>query len=195
MNNFTFRSPLANLLSKNWWIVLLRGIAALIFGLLTWFYPFPATNIAIMIMVIFFGVYVLTDGVMGVAISISGRKSHQDWWLMLIWGIVSILAGILTFFVPGITWLVLITFIAVWALVSGIFQIITAIRLRKTIQGEWWMIVAGILSVLVGIILLIDPVQGSIALTLVIGVYAALFGVMNIALAFRLRRFATHQTN
>lgn len=114
---------------------------------------------------------------------------------MLIWGIVSILAGILTFFVPGITWLVLITFIAVWALVSGIFQVITAIRLRKTIQGEWWMIISGILSVLVGIILLIDPVQGGIALTWVIGVYAALFGVMNIALAFRLRRFSIHSTN
>lgn len=191
MNNFTFRSPLANLLSKNWWIVLLRGIAALIFGLLTWFYPF----ITIMVMVIFFGVYALIDGVIGVIISINGRKSHQDWWLMLIWGIVSILAGILTFFVPGITWLVLITFIAAWALISGIFQIITAIRLRKTIQGEWWMIIAGILSVLVGIILLIDPVQGGIALTWVIGVYAALFGVMNIALAFRLRRFAIHPTN
>lgn len=114
---------------------------------------------------------------------------------MLIWGIVSILAGILTFFVPGITWLVLITFIAAWALISGIFQIITAIRLRKTLQGEWWMIIAGILSVLVGVILLIDPVQGGIALTWVIGVYAALFGVMNIALAFRLRRFAIHQVN
>lgn len=82
MNNFTFRSPLANLLSKNWWIVLLRGIAALIFGLLTWFYPF----ITIIVMVIFFGVYALIDGVMGVIISINGRKSHQDWWLMLIWG-------------------------------------------------------------------------------------------------------------
>lgn len=186
MNNLSFRNPLVDLLSKNWWMILIRGGAALIFGLLTWFYPF----ISILIMVMFFGVYALIDGVLGVVIAINGRRTHQDWWLMLIWGMVSILAGIMTFFVPGITWLVLITFIAIWLLVSGILQIIVAIRLRKSISGEGWMIVAGMLSVLVGIILLVNPVQGGIALTWVIGVYAALFGVMNIALAFRLRRFA-----
>jgi uncharacterized membrane protein HdeD (DUF308 family) len=186
VNNLSFRIPLVDLLSKNWWMVLIRGGAALIFGLLTWFYPF----ISILIMVMFFGVYALIDGVLGVVIAINGRRTHQDWWLMLIWGMVSILAGIMTFFVPGITWLVLITFIAIWSLVSGILQIIAAIRLRKSIRGEGWMIVAGMLSVLVGIILLVNPVQGGIALTWVIGVYAALFGVMNIALAFRLRRFA-----
>ncbi|PIT12154.1 hypothetical protein BGI40_07800 [Snodgrassella communis] len=172
-------------------MVLIRGGAALIFGLLTWFYPF----ISILIMVMFFGVYALIDGVLGVVIAINGRRTHQDWWLMLIWGMVSILAGIMTFFVPGITWLVLITFIAIWSLVSGILQIIAAIRLRKSIRGEGWMIVAGMLSVLVGIILLINPVQGGIALTWVIGVYAALFGVMNIALAFRLRRFAASEND
>ncbi|MCO6505733.1 MAG: HdeD family acid-resistance protein [Snodgrassella sp.] len=186
MNNLSFRNPLVDLLSENWWMVLIRGGAALIFGLLTWFYPF----ISILIMVMFFGVYALIDGVLGVVIAINGRRTHQDWWLMLIWGMVSILAGIMTFFVPGITWLVLITFIAIWSLVSGILQIIAAIRLRKSIRGEGWMIVAGMLSVLVGIILFVNPVQGGIALTWVIGVYAALFGVMNIALAFRLRRFA-----
>ncbi|MCO6518105.1 MAG: HdeD family acid-resistance protein [Snodgrassella sp.] len=186
MNNLSFRNPLVDLLSENWWMVLIRGGAALIFGLLTWFYPF----ISILIMVMFFGVYALIDGVLGVVIAINGRRTHQDWWLILIWGMVSILAGIMTFFVPGITWLVLITFIAIWSLVSGILQIIAAIRLRKSIRGEGWMIVAGMLSVLVGIILFVNPVQGGIALTWVIGVYAALFGVMNIALAFRLRRFA-----
>ncbi|MCO6508740.1 MAG: HdeD family acid-resistance protein [Snodgrassella sp.] len=186
MNNLSFRNPLVDLLSENWWMVLIRGGAALIFGLLTWFYPF----ISILIMVMFFGIYALIDGVLGVVIAINGRRTHQDWWLMLIWGMVSILAGIMTFFVPGITWLVLITFIAIWSLVSGILQIIAAIRLRKSIRGEGWMIVAGMLSVLVGIILFVNPVQGGIALTWVIGVYAALFGVMNIALAFRLRRFA-----
>lgn len=186
MNNLSFRNPLVDLLSENWWMVLIRGGAALIFGLLTWFYPF----ISILIMVMFFGVYALIDGVLGVVIAINGRRTHQDWWLMLIWGMVSILAGIMIFFVPGITWLVLITFMAIWSLVSGILQIIAAIRLRKSIRGEGWMIVAGMLSVLVGIILFVNPVQGGIALTWVIGVYAALFGVMNIALAFRLRRFA-----
>lgn len=186
MKNLSFRNPLIDLLSENWWMVLIRGGSALIFGLLTWFYPF----VSILIMVMFFGVYALIDGVLGVVIAINGRRTHQDWWLMLIWGMVSILAGIMTFFVPGITWLVLITFIAIWSLVSGILQIITAIRLRKSIHGEAWMIVAGMLSVLVGIILFVNPVQGGIALTWVIGVYAALFGVMNIALAFRLRRFA-----
>ncbi|NUE65732.1 HdeD family acid-resistance protein [Snodgrassella sp. ESL0253] len=191
VNNLSFRSPLANLLSENWWVILIRGIAALIFGLLTWFYPF----ISILVMVMFFGIYALVDGVMGVVIAISGRQTHQDWWLMLIWGIVSILAGMMTFFVPGITWLVLITLIAIWALVSGILQIIAAIRLRQSIHTEGWMIVAGILSVLVGIILFVNPVQGGIALTWVIGVYAALFGVMNIALAFRVRRFATSKIN
>lgn len=186
MNNLSFRNPLVDLLSENWLMVLIRGGAALIFGLLTWFYPF----ISILIMVMFFGIYALIDGVLGVVIAINGRRTHQDWWLILIWGMVSILAGIMTFFVPGITWLVLITFIAIWSLVSGILQIIAAIRLRKSIRGEGWMIVAGMLSVLVGIILFVNPVQGGIALTWVIGVYAALFGVMNIALAFRLRRFA-----
>lgn len=191
VNTLSFRRPLADLLSENWWIVLVRGFAALIFGLLTWFYPF----ISILVMVMFFGFYALVDGVMGIVLSINGRKTHQDWWLMLIWGFISVLAGFLTFFVPGITWLVLITFIAIWALVSGILQIVAAIRLHKSVGGEGWMITAGVLSMLVGIILLVNPIQGGIALTWVIGIYAALFGVVNIALAFRMRRLSRENAN
>ncbi|MCT6881073.1 MAG: HdeD family acid-resistance protein [Snodgrassella alvi] len=191
MNTLSFRRPLADLLSENWWIVLVRGFAALIFGLLTWFYPF----VSILVMVMFFGFYALVDGVMGIVLSINGRKTHQDWWLMLIWGFISVLAGFLTFFVPGITWLVLITFIAIWALVSGVLQIVAAIRLYKSVGGAGWMITAGVLSMLVGIILLVNPIQGGIALTWVIGIYAALFGVVNIALAFRMRRLGRENAN
>lgn len=191
VNTLSFRRPLADLLSENWWIVLVRGFAALIFGLLTWFYPF----VSILVMVMFFGFYALVDGVMGIVLSINGRKTHQDWWLMLIWGFISVLAGFLTFFVPGITWLVLITFIAIWALVSGVLQIVAAIRLHKSVGGAGWMITAGVLSMLVGIILLVNPIQGGIALTWVIGIYAALFGVVNIALAFRMRRLGRENAN
>lgn len=191
VNTLSFRRPLADLLSENWWIVLVRGFAALIFGLLTWFYPF----VSILVMVMFFGFYALVDGVMGIVLSINGRKTHQDWWLMLIWGFISVLAGFLTFFVPGITWLVLITFIAIWALVSGVLQIVAAIRLYKSVGGAGWMITAGVLSMLVGIILLVNPIQGGIALTWVIGIYAALFGVVNIALAFRMRRLGRENAN
>lgn len=191
VNTLSFRRPLADLLSENWWIVLVRGFAALIFGLLTWFYPF----ISILVMVMFFGFYALVDGVMGIVLSINGRKTHQDWWLMLIWGFISVLAGFLTFFVPGITWLVLITFIAIWALVSGVLQIVAAIHLHKSVGGAGWMITAGVLSMLVGIILLVNPIQGGIALTWVIGIYAALFGVVNIALAFRMRSLGRQNAN
>lgn len=178
-------TSMASLLSQTWWVLLLRGIFAIIFGLLTWFFP----GITLYVLIIFFGAYTLVDGIFGVIAAFQGKKTHSDWWWLLLWGILSIITGILTFFWPGLTAFVLLCLIAAWALVTGVFQIITAIKLRKSIQGEGWMILGGILSVLFGIALLAWPIEGVLAVTWLIGIYAFIFGVINIILAFRVHRY------
>ncbi|MDF7675648.1 HdeD family acid-resistance protein [Neisseriaceae bacterium ESL0693] len=179
-------ASMAGLLSKTWWLLLLRGLAAVIFGLLTWFQP----AITLLVLVIFFGAYTLVDGIFGLVAAFQGRRTHPDWWILLLWALVSIVVGILTFCLPGITAYALLCLIAAWAIIAGLFQIAAAIKLRKQVAGEVWMIVGGILSVLFGIALFVWPVSGAVAIAWLIGIYAFIFGIVNIIAAFRVRRLA-----
>jgi uncharacterized membrane protein HdeD (DUF308 family) len=186
MNNFSVDKTPVNILSQSWWIILWRGIAALIFGLITWFNPV----ITLYVMLIFFSGYAFVDGTLGIVMSFKGRRYHKDWWLLFIWASANFLTGILTFFIPIVTVVVLTDLLAIWAIVSGVLQMTTAIGLRKSIQGEGWMALGGILSIILGIVLFINPVQGGIAITWLMGIYAILFGIISIILAFRVRRSA-----
>lgn len=165
-------------LSKHWGAFLLRGIAAIAFGILT----FARPGIALATLVLFWGVYVLVDGVLGV---IGGIQSKV--WSLVLWGIVGIIAGIVTFRYPGLTALVLLYMIAAWAVVTGIIEIWLAIKLRKEIEHEWLMALAGIISVLFGAFLFARPGAGALSVVLIIGAYAILFGILLVALAFKLR--------
>jgi uncharacterized membrane protein HdeD (DUF308 family) len=170
-------------LARSWGWVLLRGIAAILFGVLTLFNP----GIALATLVLLFGAYALVDGVSLVVSAIANRKSEERWGALLIGGLLGIAAGIVTFLLPNITAIALLAVIAAWAIVVGIAEIVAAIELRKVIRDEWLLIVAGTASVAFGVFLIARPAAGALAVVLWIGVYAVVTGILLVALAFRLR--------
>ena len=167
-------------LTANWWALAIRGLVAVLFGLLTLFLP----GITLVTLVLLFGAYALVDGVFNV-IAFFRVASHQ--WALLIEGVVGIVAGVITFAMPAITAIALLYLIAFWAILTGIFEIVAGIRLRKTIANEWLLLVMGVLSLLFGLLILFAPGTGALAIVLWIGAYALVFGVFLLALAFRLR--------
>jgi uncharacterized membrane protein HdeD (DUF308 family) len=170
-------------LKRNWGWIVVRGVAAVIFGVLA--FMWPAMTLAVLVLL--WGAYALVDGVLAVIAAFRVRDRGKPFWALLIVGVLGVIAGILTFVWPGITTLVLLTFIAVWALVMGIFQIVAAIRLRKVIEGEWLMALSGIVSVIFGALMLWSPGAGALAVVWIIASYAIFFGILLIALGFRLK--------
>ncbi|NEU97096.1 HdeD family acid-resistance protein [Bradyrhizobium uaiense] len=173
-------------LADNWWLLLLRGIAAIAFGVLAFFWP----GLTLVTLTLMWGAYALMDGVIAIwaAFSASGGDARPRWWLGLS-GVAGILAGVVTFYYTGTTTLVLLTFIAVWAIIIGVMQIWGAIALRKVLQQEWLLICNGLLSIAFGAILLAQPGTGALALVWVIAWYAIFFGCLYIALAFKLKQY------
>jgi len=180
--------PGLHALAKNWWLLLLRGIAGIIFGVLAFVWP----GITLLTLIIFYGAYALVDGIFAIAAAIRGGEAQSRWWLILI-GILGIAAGLLTFLWPGLTALALAMFIGVWSLIHGIFEIVGAIKIRKEIDNEWWLILSGALSVLFGLVMLLMPGAGALALVWVIGAYSIIFGVLFVAFAYRLKKHS-HET-
>ena len=172
-------------LTRHWWAVALRGVAAVLFGLIALVWP----TITLLALVVLFGAYVLVDGLIALAVAAFGGRGAMGrrGWLVFE-GITGIIMGVLTFAWPDITTLVLLWFIAAWALVTGALEIVAAIRLRREIEGEWLLGLGGALSVLFGILLAIWPATGALALVIIIGAYAIVFGVVLVGLALRLRR-------
>jgi uncharacterized membrane protein HdeD (DUF308 family) len=173
-------------LARNWWAVLLRGIAGVLFGLVTFFAP----GISLAALVLVFGAYALADGILAIISAIRTRAENQRWWLFILEGLVGIAAGVITLIWPGITAVALLYVIAAWALLTGGLEIAAAIRLRKVITHEWLLILAGIASVAFGVLVALFPGPGALALILWIGAYALVAGALMIGLAFRLRAFA-----
>ncbi len=171
------------LLSRNWWGLELRGALTVAFGLLALFLP----AITLGALVLAFGIYALAEGTVLVAMSFN-RQYVRHWWITLLQGIVGIGAGIVTFLWPAITAVALLGIIAVWAVLTGILEITGAVRLRKEIQGEWLLVLSGILSLVFAYILISNPAAGALALVWVIGVYAVIFGILQIALGARVHR-------
>jgi uncharacterized membrane protein HdeD (DUF308 family) len=169
-------------LSRNWWAVSLRGLAGILFGIIT----FVAPGISLAAVVLLFGAYAFADGVLAI-VSAVRRRGTDRWWLLLIEGLVGIAAGVLTLLWPDITALALLYVIAAWALVTGAFEIAAAIRLRKAISGEWLLALSGILSIALGVLLILWPGPGALALVIWIGAYAFVFGALLFALGLRLK--------
>jgi uncharacterized membrane protein HdeD (DUF308 family) len=138
-------------------------------------------------LIVVFGAYALVDGIAAIVIGIKEYGDRERWWATLIAGIVSVAAGVFTFLMPGITALALLMLIAAWAIVHGVFEIAAAIRLREAVEGEWLLALAGVLSVAFGVLMLLFPGTGALALVLWIGAFAIVFGVMLIAFGFRIR--------
>jgi len=167
-------------LAANWWALALRGLVAVLFGLLTFLLP----GMTLAILVIIFGAYALVDGIFNVVAFFRVASHH---WALLIEGVLGIIAGVITFAWPAITAIVLLYVIAFWAIFTGIFEIVAGIRLRKVLTNEWLLLLMGVLSLLFGVVILFAPGLGALAIVLWIGAYALVFGVFLLALGFRLR--------
>ena len=174
---------MTTLISKMWWAIVIRGLCALIFGILTFVWP----QATIGALILLFGVYALVDGVFTLAAAFSHPESGSMRWLLVLEGVVSIAAGVLTFFWPQVTGLVLLYFIASWAILTGIFEVIAAIRLRKEITGELFLALSGIASIVFGVLLFLYPSAGALAVITIIGIYAIVFGILLLVLGLRLR--------
>jgi uncharacterized membrane protein HdeD (DUF308 family) len=171
-------------LARNWWLVALRGVAAIVFGILTFVTP----GITLAVLIVFFGAYALVDGLANILAVFRRRDDERPWWALLAEGIVSVGAGIVAFAWPGLTALTLVYLIGVWAIITGALEIAAAIRLRQEIEGETWLILSGALSIVFGVLVMFAPGAGALAVVLYIGAYAIVFGALLLAVAVRLRR-------
>jgi uncharacterized membrane protein HdeD (DUF308 family) len=171
-------------LSRAWWIMAVRGLAAVIFGVVALIWP----EITLLALVLVFGAYVFVDGVFALIAAARGRElaGGSRGWLVLE-GLLGVGAGIVAALWPDITALALLWVIAFWAVLTGVLEIFAAVRLRRMLNNEWMLVVAGALSIVLGLILIIWPGSGAIGLVWLIGIYAIVFGVVFLVLAFRLR--------
>jgi len=169
-------------LARNWWLILLRGVCAILFGVLAFIWP----GITLLTLALLYGIFALIEGALALAAAIMGGAPAPRWWLAVV-GLLGIAVGILTIIMPGMTAFILVLFIAAWAIVSGIMQIVGAIRLRKEIDNEWMLVAVGVISVAFGVLVALQPMLGALSLVFVIGAYAIIYGVALVALAFRLR--------
>ncbi|MCC7272259.1 MAG: HdeD family acid-resistance protein [Alphaproteobacteria bacterium] len=176
--------PMLHMLARSWWVFLLRGIAAIAFGVLAFLWP----GLTLVTLVLLYGAFALMDGVLALVAAFTGAaRPAPAWWLVVV-GLLGIAAGAATFLWPGLTAVLLVLFIGAWALAHGIFAIIGAIQLRKEIDNEWTLILGGVLSVVFGGLVLFAPGTGALALVWAIAAYSVVLGILLVGLSLRLRR-------
>jgi uncharacterized membrane protein HdeD (DUF308 family) len=169
--------------ARYWWVLALRGALAALFGLLLFAWP----ELGLVVLVALFGAYALVDGVLALAAGVGQTEDPSHRGAQLLEGVIGVLAGLAAFVWPGMTALLLLYIIAAWAVVTGLAEIVAAVRLRAVIDNELWLGLGGLLSVLFGLYLIVLPGAGALAVAWLIGAYALLFGLALIALALRLR--------
>src|SRR5262245_3912395 len=176
-----------NLMTQNWWMLAIRGLVAVLFGIAAFLWP----GITLWVLVALFGAYALVDGIFALFAAFTRDVERRRWWALLFEGLVGIAVGVLTFIWPGLTAFGLLYLIAFWAIVTGVFEVITAVRLRHEIRDEWLMALIGVLSIVFGFLLVAFPLAGALSVVWIIGTYALVIGVVMIALAFKLRSLRT----
>ena len=172
-----------NVLASNWWTVLLRGIVAILFGLLAIFWP----EISISVLVLLFGIFAIADGIFSIISELRRYGERARWWVLVFEGLAGLGIGIVAIIWPQITAVVFIYLVAFWGLITGVLEILAAIRLRNALEGEWILVLTGLLSIALGILFILYPNAGLIAMIWILGIYAILFGILLIALSFKLR--------
>jgi uncharacterized membrane protein HdeD (DUF308 family) len=177
---------MAIVMADKWRTFVVRGAAGILFGLLTFFWP----KISLAVLVLLFGAYALVDGAFNLVEAFSNKRGERRSWGLVFQGLAGLGAGIITLMVPGLAALALLYVIAAWAIVTGAFEIVGAVRLRKHIRGEWLLALSGVLAIVFGIFVASFPGTGALALVLWIGAYAFVFGCLLVALGLKLRRWA-----
>jgi uncharacterized membrane protein HdeD (DUF308 family) len=182
---------LSRILSEYWWTTLLRGVVWILFGIMVIAMP----GISLVTLTLMFGAFALVDGVANVVSAFGGRKEATNWWMLLLAGVAGIIVGVLTFLTPGITAMLLLMYIAFWAIITGVLEILTAIKLRKEIEGEFWLALAGVASIAFGAFVIARPGAGVLAVLSLIAAYAIVLGAILVILAFKARGFVTRLTD
>ena len=171
------------LVSRNWWVFAIRGIAAIVFGILAFIWP----EATLTVLVFLFGAYVLVDGVALLAALVRGDAvARRHAWAVGGIGVLGIVAGVVTFAWPGLTALSLLYLVAFWAIVTGTFQVIAAVALRRELDGEFWMALGGVASIVFGAVLVAFPGGGLLSLVWLVGIWSVVFGISSLSLAYRL---------
>lgn len=181
--NFTESWPMSATLAQNWWAIALRGVFAVLFGLVALLMP----GATIGALILWFGAFMVVDGIFAIVAGVRAAAHHRRWGALILEGIVDLIAGAIAFIAPLATLLALVYLNAAWAIVSGAFLLAAAFRLRRT-HGKVWMVLGGLFSIIWGILLFIAPITGAVVMTIWLGAYALVFGAMMIGLAFRLRQ-------
>jgi uncharacterized membrane protein HdeD (DUF308 family) len=179
-------TTLLHTLGRAWWLVMLRGVFSILFGIIAYVWP----GLTLFVLVAFFGAYALIDGVTALVAGFRMKDGGKPMWSMILIGVAGIAAGAITFLWPGKTAFILLVFIAAWAIAVGLFQVIAAIRLRKEIDNEWLMGLSGAMSVVFGVLVLFNPGAGALALIWLIAAFSIVFGILLVVLALRLKRHA-----
>jgi len=175
--------PSPETLVQNWWLFTLRGIFAIVFGLLALIFPGPT----MLSLVILFSAYMLVDGIFGIISAVRAIRRKEDRWGLLIFeGLIDIAVGILAFLWPGITVVAFVLLVGAWAIVTGAVMTAAGFRLNVS-HGRWWLVLSGLLSLGFGTLLVIIPLIGAVVLTWWIGAYALAFGVALVIFSFKLR--------
>jgi len=170
-------------LSRNWWVIVLRGVAAIIFGLAAFVWP----GLTIVSLVLLFGAYALVDGLFSIYTGLTHRGDSRRWWILALEGLAGVAVGIMAFVWPAAASVALLYVIAGWAILTGILEIAAAIRLRREISNEWLLALSGVASIILGVLLIMQPAIGLVAVVWTLGGYAIFFGIMLVLLGFRLR--------
>ena len=175
-------AAMSTILAQNWWAIAIRGVCGIVFGLIALFLP----GATMLTLVLFFSAYMLVDGIFGVVAAVRAASHHQRWGLLVLEGVLNIAVGVIAFIWPGLTAVTFVLLIAAWAIVTGVLEIVAALRLHPE-YGRWWLILSGAASVIFGVLLVVAPLAGVIVVTWWIGAFALIFGIMLVVLAFRLR--------
>jgi uncharacterized membrane protein HdeD (DUF308 family) len=173
---------MGSVLVNNWWAFIIRGVLAIVFGLIALFTP----GVTMLSLVLVFSAYAIGDGAFAIVSAVRAARQGERWMLLVFEGVVGIAAGILAVMMPGLTVVLFITLIAVWALVTGGFMLAAAFRLDAE-HGRWWLVLSAVASLVYGALLIIAPMAGAVVLTWWIGAYALVFGIGMLVMAFRLR--------
>jgi uncharacterized membrane protein HdeD (DUF308 family) len=171
------------LLARSWWMLALQGLVALLFGVLAVLWP----GLTLLWLVALFAAYAIISGGAALYGAVKNRTMDTGWWLILLLGLVSVAAGVLAIFYPGLTALALVLLMGANALITGVLQIVVAIRLRKMVNNEWLLVLIGAASIVFGVLVLVFPGAGALALVWLISFYAVLSGILLLSLAFRVK--------
>ncbi len=168
------------MLAENWWAFVLRGIFAILFGIGAISFP----GLTVLVLIVLFAFYCLVDGFTSLAMAFDAES--KGWYV--IGGLVSLAAGVFTFMRPGVTAVALLVVIGIWAIVRGVIEIVTAIQIRKVVEGEWMLALSGLVSALFGFYVIARPGQGALAIIWIIAFFALIMGFLQLGVGFKLRR-------